>query len=145
MLLARTETDQMGRLVRANEQSRWTDPETGYIRVLIDYLPFWLRGLMVAAFMAAYMSTIGTQLQYITLKNSYGYYLPSFNAAFNATDDVILRLAASRSLTRPDPSAMVPNTVTTSSGVFRMRQACSPQVQVASAEGAPPTISRRAA
>ncbi|WP_436407942.1 TonB-dependent receptor [Dyella japonica] len=55
-------------------------------------------------------STIGTQLQYITLKNTYGYYLPSFNAAFNATDDVVLRLAASRSLTRPDPSAMVPNT-----------------------------------
>jgi Na+/proline symporter len=40
------------------------DPETGYIRVLIDYLPFWLRGLMVAAFMAAYMSTIGTQLNW---------------------------------------------------------------------------------
>jgi SSS family solute:Na+ symporter len=40
------------------------DPETGYIRVLIDYLPFYLRGLMVAAFMAAYMSTIGTQLNW---------------------------------------------------------------------------------
>ena len=40
------------------------DPETGYIRVLIDYLPFWLRGSMVAAFMAAYMSTIGTQLNW---------------------------------------------------------------------------------
>ena len=55
-------------------------------------------------------STIGTQLEYITLKNSYGYYLPSLNLAFNAADDVVLRLAASRSLTRPDPSAMVPNT-----------------------------------
>ena len=40
------------------------DPETGYIRVLIDYLPSYLRGLMVAAFMAAYMSTIGTQLNW---------------------------------------------------------------------------------
>jgi solute:Na+ symporter, SSS family len=40
------------------------DPETGYIRVLIDYLPPYLRGLMVAAFMAAYMSTIGTQLNW---------------------------------------------------------------------------------
>ncbi len=40
------------------------DPETGYIRVLIDYLPSYLRGLMVAAFLAAYMSTIGTQLNW---------------------------------------------------------------------------------
>jgi SSS family solute:Na+ symporter len=40
------------------------DPETGYIRVLVDYLPFYLRGLMVAAFLAAYMSTIGTQLNW---------------------------------------------------------------------------------
>ena len=40
------------------------DPETGYIRVLIDHLPAYLRGLMVAAFLAAYMSTIGTQLNW---------------------------------------------------------------------------------
>src|SRR5439155_250170 len=38
------------------------DPETGYIRVMIDYLPSSLRGLMVAAFAAAFMSTIATQL-----------------------------------------------------------------------------------
>ncbi|MDQ6699917.1 MAG: sodium:proline symporter, partial [Acidobacteriota bacterium] len=40
------------------------DPETGYVRVMIDYLPHWLRGLMVAAFAAAFMSTIGTQLNW---------------------------------------------------------------------------------
>src|SRR5882724_8915820 len=40
------------------------DPETGYIRVLIDHLPPALRGLMVAAFAAAYMSTIATQLNW---------------------------------------------------------------------------------
>ena len=40
------------------------DPETGYIRVLIDHLPAALRGLMVAAFAAAYMSTIATQLNW---------------------------------------------------------------------------------
>jgi len=40
------------------------DPETGYIRVLIAYLPPSLRGLMVAAFAAAYMSTIATQLNW---------------------------------------------------------------------------------
>src|SRR5213082_2540112 len=40
------------------------DPETGYIWVLIDYLPSSLRGLMIAAFAAAYMSTIATQLNW---------------------------------------------------------------------------------
>lgn len=41
-----------------------SDPETGYIRVMIDFLPASLRGLMVAAFAAAYMSTIATQLNW---------------------------------------------------------------------------------
>src|SRR6266545_1628086 len=40
------------------------DKETGYIRVMIAYLPASLRGLMVAAFAAAYMSTIATQLNW---------------------------------------------------------------------------------
>ncbi len=40
------------------------DPETGYIRVMITYLPPSLRGLMIAAFAAAYMSTIATQLNW---------------------------------------------------------------------------------
>ncbi len=40
------------------------DPETGYIRVLVSDLPVYLRGLMIAAFAAAYMSTIGTQLNW---------------------------------------------------------------------------------
>jgi transcriptional regulator with XRE-family HTH domain len=39
MLLARTETDHIGRLVRANEQPRWIDPETGYIRRQIAPAP----------------------------------------------------------------------------------------------------------
>jgi solute:Na+ symporter, SSS family len=40
------------------------DPESGYIRVLMTDLPVSLRGLMIAAFAAAYMSTIGTQLNW---------------------------------------------------------------------------------
>src|SRR5207253_2881045 len=40
------------------------DPETGYVRVMIDYLPSSLRGLMIAAFAAAFMSTIATQLNW---------------------------------------------------------------------------------
>jgi solute:Na+ symporter, SSS family len=40
------------------------DPESGYVRVMMDHLPSWLRGLMLAAFAAAYMSTIATQLNW---------------------------------------------------------------------------------
>ncbi|HKA59320.1 MAG TPA: sodium:solute symporter family protein [Gemmatimonadales bacterium] len=40
------------------------DKETGYIVVLMDHLPPSLRGLMIAAFAAAYMSTIATQLNW---------------------------------------------------------------------------------
>jgi Na+/proline symporter len=40
------------------------DPETGYIRIMINDLPSYLRGLMLAAFAAAYMSTIGTHLNW---------------------------------------------------------------------------------
>ncbi len=38
------------------------DPELGYVQTLVDYLPASLRGLMLAGFAAAYLSTIGTQL-----------------------------------------------------------------------------------
>jgi solute:Na+ symporter, SSS family len=40
------------------------DKETGYVKVMIDHLPPYLRGLMLAAFAAAYMSTIATQLNW---------------------------------------------------------------------------------
>jgi SSS family solute:Na+ symporter len=40
------------------------DPETGYIRVLVSDLPASLRGLMLAGFAGAYMSTISTQLNW---------------------------------------------------------------------------------
>src|SRR3954467_4657360 len=36
------------------------DPEAGYVRVMIDHLPPSLRGLMMAGFLAAYMSTVAT-------------------------------------------------------------------------------------
>ena len=38
------------------------DPEVGYIQVMITHLPASLRGLMLAGFAAAYMSTIGTHI-----------------------------------------------------------------------------------
>lgn len=40
------------------------DKEAGYVRVMVDHLPASLRGLMVAAFLAAYMSTISTHLNW---------------------------------------------------------------------------------
>lgn len=40
------------------------DPESGYVRVMIAFLPPALRGVMLAAFAAAYMSTIATQLNW---------------------------------------------------------------------------------
>ena len=40
------------------------DKESGYVKVMVDHLPPYLRGLMLAAFAAAYMSTIATQLNW---------------------------------------------------------------------------------
>ena len=40
------------------------DPETGYVKVMIEHLPPYLRGLMIASFLAAYMSTVSTQLNW---------------------------------------------------------------------------------
>jgi Na+/proline symporter len=40
------------------------DAEGGFVRVWVDYLPGAFRGLMLAAFAAAYMSTVATQLNW---------------------------------------------------------------------------------
>ena len=40
------------------------NPQQGYVMVLRDYLPPALRGVMIAAFLAAFMSTLGTQLNW---------------------------------------------------------------------------------
>ncbi|HEV8639758.1 MAG TPA: sodium:solute symporter family protein [Methylomirabilota bacterium] len=40
------------------------DPESGYVRVMVDVLPPFWRGFLLAAFFAAYMSTISTQLNW---------------------------------------------------------------------------------
>ena len=40
------------------------DKEAGYVRVMVDHLPASLRGLMLAAFLAAYMSTVSTHLNW---------------------------------------------------------------------------------
>jgi Na+/proline symporter len=43
---------------------RIDDPEGSYVRVMIDHLPPSLRGLMMAGFLAAYMSTVATHLNW---------------------------------------------------------------------------------
>ncbi len=40
------------------------DPEKGYIKVMVKYLPNGLLGLMLTSFLAAYMSTIDTQMNW---------------------------------------------------------------------------------
>ncbi len=45
-----------------------------------------------------------------TTKRSYDGFLPSFNAAVNLTDKLILRLAGSRTITRANPNLMLPGT-----------------------------------
>lgn len=40
------------------------DKEAGYVQVMVDHLPPSLRGLMLAAFFAAYMSTVSTHLNW---------------------------------------------------------------------------------
>ena len=59
------------------------DKESGYIRVLMDpnVFPTYLRGFMLAAFAAAYMSTIGTQLNW-----GASYVINDFYRRFVATD-----------------------------------------------------------
>ena len=48
----------------AGDPAMRADPESGYIRVMIDHLPPSLRGLMMAGFLAAYMSTVATHLNW---------------------------------------------------------------------------------
>ena len=40
------------------------DPESGYVRAMLDNLPVGLRGAMLAAMLAAFMSTVDTQLNW---------------------------------------------------------------------------------
>ena len=39
---------------------------------------------------------------------NYKKWLPAFNVAYNLTDNIVTRAAASKTLTRPDPSQMIP-------------------------------------
>src|SRR5690606_2743984 len=48
--------------------------------------------------------------QWQELDGKYNEWLPSFSAAWDVADDVVLRMSASRTLTRPNPRSMLPAT-----------------------------------
>lgn len=48
----------------ANDAAVKADPESGYVRLIADVLPIGWRGVLVAGMLAAYMSTIATQLNW---------------------------------------------------------------------------------
>jgi Na+/proline symporter len=58
-----------------------TDKEAGYVMVMRDHLPVGWRGMLLAAFFAAYMSTISTQLNWGT-----SYIVNDFYRRFVRTD-----------------------------------------------------------
>ncbi len=51
-------------LVAALDHPGLADPEEGYVRVMLAHLPVGMLGLMVASFLAAFMSTIDTHLNW---------------------------------------------------------------------------------
>lgn len=51
-------------VVYAGNPAVQADPELGYVKMMTDVLPHGWRGIMLAAFGAAYMSTISTQLNW---------------------------------------------------------------------------------
>ena len=72
------------------------DPELGYIKVMLEVLPSGVLGLLLAAFLAAYMSTISTQ---INLGASYlvnDVYRPFINRG--ATEKHYVRMAVASSV-----------------------------------------------
>ncbi|HYG07127.1 MAG TPA: TonB-dependent receptor [Stenotrophomonas sp.] len=54
--------------------------------------------------------TIGGTRQWQSLDSDYKELLPSFNVAWDVADNVVLRMSGSRTLTRPNPSSMIPAT-----------------------------------
>jgi len=57
--------------------------------------------------------TIGGVRQWQSLDGNYSEWLPSFSAAWEVSDSVVLRMSSSRTMTRPNPSSMLPATTFT--------------------------------
>jgi Na+/proline symporter len=94
------------------------DPETGYVRVMIAYLPAFLRGVMLAAFAAAYMSTIATQLNW-----GASYIVNDFYRRFlkpDATDRHYVRVSKWTTVLLTVVSAVVTFYMTSIAGAWKM-------------------------
>ncbi len=66
--------------------------------------------------------TIGGVRQWQTLSGDYDEVLPSFSAAWDVADNVVLRFSGSRTMTRPNPSSMLPNTTFTDQSALNATQ-----------------------
>jgi TonB-dependent receptor len=53
---------------------------------------------------------VPAQRFYSAAETNYNHFLPSLNISFDVAEDVVLRFSASRTMTRPNPSAMLPAT-----------------------------------
>ena len=65
------------------------NPEEGYVRVMVDVLPTPWKGLLLAAFAAAYMSTISTHLNWGSSYLVNDFYLRFFKPKATAREQVI--------------------------------------------------------
>ncbi|WP_028916825.1 TonB-dependent receptor [Pseudoxanthomonas sp. J35] len=61
--------------------------------------------------------TLNGVRQWQTIEGSYGEWLPSFSAAWDVAEDVVLRMSASKTMTRPAPGSMLPGTTLGGSGI----------------------------
>ncbi len=61
--------------------------------------------------------TLGGVRQWQDLESSYSEWLPSFSAAWDVADNVVLRMSGSKTMSRPNPGAMLPATTLSGSGV----------------------------
>lgn len=67
------------------------DPESGYVLVMLDVLPNGIRGLLLAAMLAAFMSTIDTQLNWGASYVTHDLYERFLNP--NASQETLVRVA----------------------------------------------------
>lgn len=66
--------------------------------------------------------TLGGERRWQVLKGQYGEWLPSFSAAWSVAPDVVLRLSGSKTMTRPNPSKMLPSTSFIGASIDRAQQ-----------------------
>ena len=73
-----------------------SDPKSGYVLAMKDYLPNGLRGLLLVAFLAAYMSTISTQLNWgasYLVNDAYLRFVPNANSKSEKHKVLVSRIA----------------------------------------------------